>query len=184
MKIRIGCDVGAKGGIVALSENGSLQLAPTPRTKNEIDIPKLKNILWDYSGGINSNGEFKNDVLICIEDVHSIFGTSAKSNFAFGRNLGLLEGIVSALELPYVKISPKVWQEVAFTGIPKIFKKGNGKLNKKGEEIKRIDTKAMAAVAVKRLFPSTSFLATSRSKVEHDGIIDACLMAYYLKVKY
>jgi hypothetical protein len=42
----------------------------------------------------------------------------------------------------------------------------------------------MAAIAAKRLFPNTSFLATERSKKDHDGIIDALLLSYYAKVKF
>ena len=34
---------------------------------------------------------------IMIEDVHSIYGVSAKSNFNFGFNTGLVTGIVQTL---------------------------------------------------------------------------------------
>jgi len=48
-----------------------------------------------------------------IEDVHSIFGMSAKSNFQFGRNLAFVETIVHLLfrkdRITYV--TPKVWQK-------------------------------------------------------------------------
>jgi hypothetical protein len=52
--------------------------------------------------------------LVVIEDVHSIFGSSSKSNFQFGRSLGILEGVVNALDIPYVKVQPKEWQKVSF----------------------------------------------------------------------
>lgn len=50
-------------------------------------------------------------VITVIEDVHSIFGTSAKSNFNFGFNTGLITGIIQANSLPLAKIQPKKWQK-------------------------------------------------------------------------
>jgi hypothetical protein len=173
LKIRIGCDPGAKGGIAAIYENGSIRFERTPATGDGIDINALKNIFLRLAGN-GQEIDRTNDVLVIIEDVHSIFGSSSKSNFQFGRALGLLEGIVAALDLPYVKVQPKEWQKLAFTGIPKMTVQGKTKA----------DTKGMALIAAKRLFPNTSFLATERSKKDHDGIIDALLLSYYAKVKF
>ena len=46
-----------------------------------------------------------------IEDVHSLFGMSAKSNFSFGRNLGVMTTLLELTQLPVHKVQPKVWQK-------------------------------------------------------------------------
>lgn len=185
-KIRIGCDPGAKGGVVALYHDGSLKMSKTPITGKEIDINQFKNIILEYAGDIDEKGNWINDVLVVVEDVHSIFGVGAKSNFQFGRALGILEGIISALDLPYIKIAPKKWQAVCFAGVPVVYKPGKMKTNSKGEQklSQPVDNKAMALIAAKRIFPNQSFLATDRSKVAHDGIVDAALLAYFIKLNY
>lgn len=64
-----------------------------------------------------------------IEDVHSIFGTSAKSNFNFGFNTGLITGIIQASGLPLAKVQPKAWQKaVGCKSSGKDLKKEVGKL--------------------------------------------------------
>ena len=46
-----------------------------------------------------------------IEDVHALRGSSAKGTFTFGRNLGFWEGILTTLNIIWIKISPKEWQK-------------------------------------------------------------------------
>lgn len=51
--------------------------------------------------------------IVCIEDVHSIFGASAKSNFNFGKNVGLVHAIASIITKgkETLMVTPKVWQK-------------------------------------------------------------------------
>ena len=61
-----------------------------------------------------------------------------------------------------------------FEGIPKVLKKdGSGK----------VDTKAMALIAAKRLFPTTVLTKpdSKRATVPHNGIVDALLIAEYAR---
>jgi hypothetical protein len=46
-----------------------------------------------------------------VEDVHALRGSSAKGTFTFGRNLGVWEGILTTLNVEWIKISPKEWQK-------------------------------------------------------------------------
>ena len=39
-------------------------------------------------------------------------------------------------------------------------------------------------IAAKRLFPNVNFTATERSKKDHDGAIDACLIARYGQLNF
>ena len=49
--------------------------------------------------------------IIMIEDVHSLHGMSAKSNFNFGYNLGAVTAICKASGLGVDKVTPKIWQK-------------------------------------------------------------------------
>lgn len=164
MKIRttyIGVDIGKKGAIVGINDNLEVLFKYVmPLTKQkEIDLPELLKIFTDIATSYRA-------CIVAVEDVHSIFGSSAKSNFQFGRSLGIIEGFVGAKEFSYLKVPPKTWQKIAHVGIPK-----------------SEDKKAMSLSAAKRLFPKVDFTATKRSTVPHDGIVDALLIAYYLKHK-
>jgi hypothetical protein len=134
--------------------------------------------------------EFENNsVHVLFEDLHSIFGTSAASNFSFGLNNGLVTGMVQTAGISYTKVQAKKWQKEMFEGIrpvevPAMEKKLKGqsakqKVDKNGNLKYKVDTKATALIAAKRLFPKESFLATQRSKVPHDGIVDAVLIGLY-----
>lgn len=169
MKIYQATDPGKDGGLAFFYEDGRLDLHKVPLIGDQISVFDLQQIFDVYM----EDGE-----LICaVEDVHSIHMSSAKSNFQFGRALGIIEGIVSAKKLSWFKVSPKEWQKVAWQGIP-IMRKPSEKPGKDGPT----DTKAMSLLAAKRLFPNESFIPTARSKKPHDGLIDAALIAYYLKV--
>ena len=65
-----------------------------------------------------------------------------------------------------------------FTGVDEITKTAN-KLSKTGKPVR--DTKAMALVAVKRIFPTLKLTFGDRATVPDDGLIDAVLMSEYAK---
>ena len=46
-----------------------------------------------------------------LEDVHSLFGMSAKSNFNFGKNLGIVETLLALQDFPLRTVTPKIWQK-------------------------------------------------------------------------
>lgn len=167
MKIRIGIDVGKKGGITCIQVNTSnnnkfITTWKTPLVNEEIDLNQLVDIIKNITEG-------HSDILIAIEAVSTVPKSSARSNFQFGRALGLLEGLVTGMNLPFIKIHAKKWQKLFFEGIPES-KRTDGK----------VDTKGMALQAAKRLYPSVNLLATQRSKVPHDGIVDSLGIAHYI----
>jgi hypothetical protein len=176
-KISIGVDIGSNGGY-AIIVNGILSYGIIPYiSKGELDMSALKEIIHNV---------YKNsfvDIHVVIEDLHSVFGSSAKSNFAFGINNGLVIGMLQTLELPYIKVAPKTWQKEMWQGIRPI-KINTGKKKKDGTPKYKIDTKATSLIAANRLFPKESFLATERSKKSHDGIVDAVLLAEYCRRKF
>lgn len=159
-KVILGIDVGKKGGVAKLYPDGSLKLYIMPMIGNEYDIQKLKEILIPEEGE-----EFSHTG---IEHVHAIQGRAgASSNFSFGMGKGILMGLVEGLGLRYTLVNPKTWQKDAWEGVTR-----------------QSDNKHTSLIAAKRLFPDYSFLATTRSKVPHDGIVDAALIAYYCNLKF
>jgi hypothetical protein len=168
-EIFIGVDIGKKGAIVALDSRGQiLGKHLIPMVKDKVIDTELLKVFEQYS-------EFQ--IFICIEEVHSIYGTSAKSNFSFGEIFGKKKMIGAVLSVHYGAtfdlVPPKKWQSNIWTSTDKIFKSG-----------KRVDTKATSLVTARRLAPNETFLATSRSRVPHDGLVDAFLIAKYTLLKY
>mgnify|MGYP000753563751 CR=1 FL=1 len=178
-KCYLGFDVGKYGAIVGVDSTGEVTTSVMPLSVGgEISLKSVCEILKVYVDCY--------DVVCAVEDVHSIYGASAKANFQFGRGLGILEGFIGAFELPFIKVAPKTWQKVAFLGVPEI---RNSPTNeqvakaKLGESPKgSVNTKAMALIAAERLYPKVNLLATTRSKKPHEGIVDALLIAHFLKV--
>lgn len=158
----IGIDVGKNGGIASIIDN-ELLLRPIPEY-----ILQIQDVLHSIS--VISPLD---DVSIAIEDVHSIYGTSAKSNFQFGRILGMKEAFCFTVFGKYELVQPKVWQKAVWEPSDMV-KKEDGKT----------DTKATSLNAAQRIFPNEKFLKTKRSTVPHDGLVDASLIAYYLKLNY
>lgn len=108
-----------------------------------------------------------------IEDVHSVFGASAKSNWNFGRTVGILEALLAANGIEYTKIQPKKWQKQMWDGVD-VIKKENGST----------DTKATSMLAAKKLFPSIDLRKSERAKKPDHNKVDALLIAEYCRRNY
>lgn len=180
MKYFIGFDVGKNGGIAVLDHKNNVLLKSMPKIGKEIDLIGVRDFLLSF------DSEAK--ISCVIEDVHSIFGSGATSNFQFGRALGVLEMAVVMLNFSFTKVAPKKWQKEMWEGVQPVLI-NTGKTNKKDGSIKyKVDTKATSLIACKRLFPNIDLRNTNRktdrSKKEHDGIVDALLMAEYCRRKF
>jgi hypothetical protein len=94
-----------------------------------------------------------------LEDVHSLPLVSAKSNFSFGYNLGVVTTIAIASNVMVDKVTPKKWQK--FIGV-----------TVKGDGIK----KDVAAIAT-RLYPDAHIYGPRGGLL--DGRSDALMIAHY-----
>ena len=160
--IRVGIDIGKSGGIAWMDDDGSHVCVGTmPMIGNELDVLELHSIMRNLA---------MPGTHVVFEKLGVIFGSSK----ATARSMGLQEGVIEALcvahGIAYTKVPAKTWQKEMFEGVPEQTR-SDGKR----------DTKAMALVATKRLFPRQNLLATPKSKVPHDGIVDALLMAEYCR---
>jgi len=158
----IGIDPGNKGGISMISKSGALTYFRVPLFKkvNLIDGSEFLGIL-NYLNHISGGST------IVLEDVHSIPGASAKSNFGFGKSVGITELVVRQSKIPFEMVPPKEWQKNVWINSDKVPR----------------DTKKTSLNSARRLYPSYDFLATKRSTVPHDGIVDATLIAHYKYTK-
>ncbi len=55
---------------------------------------------------------FMFDPQVYLEDVHSIYGASAKSNFGFGKSVGKIQTMLDCIGVDYELIQPKKWQKI------------------------------------------------------------------------
>lgn len=185
MKISIGIDIGADGAYAIFVDN-KLQYGKIPYMSEEPDMRALFDIIFEAIPSSLNEGMDENDVEefsmhAVTEDLHSVYGSSAKSNFEFGKNNGLIIGMLQVAEIPFTKIGPKKWQKEMWQGIRPVEVLVKGKVNKDGSPKKKVDTKATSLIAAKRLFPKETFLATERSKVPNHNIVDAVLIAEFCR---
>ena len=151
-RVFIGVDPGMKGALCALD----------PRTHQHqfisLGLP-IAQLYEEISGLVDRIEEAELIPVAMIENVHSIQGTSAKSNFQFGYNVGSINTILQALRIPLDTVNPKKWQ--AFLGV-----------TAKGNLIKKD-----VAAQVLKLYPSAAILGPRGGLL--DGNSDALAIAHY-----
>ena len=156
----VGIDCGKKGGIVVLDEHGYiLQKYVMPlrvvHGKNKINISALNFILSILPEGS----------IITIEQpgAHAASAAGLRSmTYSFAQCEALL--FANGHEDNVAEVMSQKWQRTYW--------------NKKDFGID-YSTKKAAKQAAERLWPDENWLATKRSKVAHDGMIDAALIAFY-----
>jgi len=149
----IACDPGGKGATCLLVPNESI-----------IEFIDHKTPILDMKIKL---GEWTNEYdvkMIMIEDVHSIFGASAKSNFNFGFNVGTMHGLFRATGIGLDLVQPKAWQK--YIGV-----------KKKGKEIKK-----EVAQITQRLYPLADITGPKGGLL--DGRSDALMIAYFCMQKH
>ena len=100
MKVFIGVDPGANGGIAELF----------PDKANAFSISGC-GMLYISGYFEDINDEHEGEVFALIESVHSMPGQGVVSSFNFGHNFGMLEGFLMAAGIPYDRVTPQKWQK-------------------------------------------------------------------------
>jgi hypothetical protein len=111
---------------------------------------------------------------VFIEDIASFYGISASVNFKMGYNLGMLHSVLDTHTDQFRLVKPSVWQKKVWIDEDKVIRSNPSAKVKQS----RTDTKATSLNAAKRIFPDHD-LTTKGKRKEHDGLIDAALIAYY-----
>ena len=153
----IGIDPGITGAVVLLDGDGAMtQCIRTPvytdDGKKHYDIPGMREVLMRAS-------HEKGEPLAGIEKVGTLPRDGRVGAFNFGVGYGLWLGILSALFIPYMEITPQLWQSRMLSGLPR------------GPKVK-----ASAVRAAKSLFPHIPI----EFKVDW-GMADAALIAEYAR---
>ena len=138
-----GIDPGTNGAIAVLDSESPDSVALLDlKNKNIIDICNWLNeckfwgldqasyeqIPTEYN---HLSCEWSSRILIQIwlEDVHSMHGMSAKSNFGFGKNLGIVTAIAEIASDTVSTVTPKIWQKyIGVTAKGKTIKKEVAKI--------------------------------------------------------
>ena len=165
-KIYVGIDIG-KSGAIAVMETNPLEIntLPMPMIKNELDYRTISDIIRDLRIAYSCN------LHIVFEKLGVIFGSGKSTAFSMGHQSGAIEMACIAHSVSYTKVRAVDWQKQMFQGVQEITKGGSSKK----------DTKAMALVAAKRLFPDLRLTFGSKATKPHDGLVDAVLMAEYAR---
>ena len=155
----LGCDPGTQGALCLLdTSTNSTRFYETPKSKylaHSVLTLSSQIALW-----------FPIIAYTAIEDVHSMGGMSAKSNFQFGRNVGLLEACLYSHIDNIEYIQPKVWQkEVGISFTPKSTPAAKKKIT--------------ANIALE-LYPKAEIFGPKGGLL--DGRSDALMIAHYLKL--
>jgi hypothetical protein len=152
-KAYIGCDPGEKGSwCLLMPDTNYFEFFPT--ASKPIDT-----IEWLIEIKRHSNIQ-----IILIEEVHSIYGVSAGSNFKFGYNVGLVNGIAGCTGTMLHRVPPKKWQK--FIGV-----KSKGKLIKKE-----------VAGICEELYPKVNIRGPKGGLL--DGLSDSLMIAHYASLNY
>lgn len=156
-KTYIGIDPGSKGFLTAIHPDGKIDFCSISEN-NYRDVSK-----WLADNGTNA--------VCCMEEIHAVFGSSAKATFSFGETFGVLQGLLVALGIPFHLVQPKVWQKEMWITQDKEYKTRGGK--------KSVDNKPTSINAARRLFPDVDFRRSEKCKNIDDNKCDATLICEY-----
>lgn len=125
--IAVGIDPGKSGGLVKIhSINNECSMHKCPSTTQEMAslLRTAKNTAFIDNLPI----------LVAIEKVHA-FPTDARSAaFKFGMNYGMWLGIIGALNIPLIEVTPQMWMK-SYAPLPKIKQERKKKIKEIATEI-------------------------------------------------
>lgn len=168
--IYVGCDPGFSGGIVALSGESEI-LFQYAINKGDEDLITFYGELGEVFGELKSKYM---DIIFCIEDVHSLYGMSASSNFNFGGIKHAKIALSTMAGFDTKLVSVRNWQKAIWEPDDIVIVKGKNRYKN--------DTKTTSLNAAKRLWPDADLRKSNRAKKWHDGIVDAALIAEYCRI--
>lgn len=170
-KLYIGIDVGSKGFISA-QINGEWQ-----------HYSIADNDLYQLSEIMRQMREKYTNIACVIEDVKAIFGSSAKSTFAFGFNKGYLVGLLAANKIPYTLVNAQKWQHELWSNSDMVVSYKSVTIRGKEVMKKDVNTKKTSYNCAKRLFPTIDFRKSERAKNFDDNKVDSVLLSEYARRK-
>jgi hypothetical protein len=175
--IFIGIDPGVSGALAVIGNDVQVHDAPTIETRGtrrEFMLPEMRKLLREATG----NG--LDQAYAIVEDVNPMPREGVVSAGAFMRGVGLWEGLLAGLDIPFSKVRPQVWKKEFAISMPPAKPTKGRKKDPKVEEAERrkrqIDQKSRAIIIAQRLFPTMSLAR----KKDH-GRAEALLIAEYAR---
>lgn len=165
MNLYVGIDPGMSGGLAAIGDDivmvTSMPVIKGTKggTKNAIDVRGIKEWFAKLKNG--GGRELRKIKTVVIEKVHAMPKQGVTSSFNFGVNYGIVQGVVGAIGLPLVFVTPQAWKKEILAGTLK--------------------DKSAAIQYVRGKYPDVSLRQTERCRVDHDGMAEAICMAEYAK---
>lgn len=153
----MGVDPGKQGAIVLVDGRGlPIHGFVMPLVAKAIDPGTLFRFLKDATDG--------HDVEVLLEKAQAMPKQGVSSMFTYGVGFGYLEMAISALGLRYSLVTPQNWQREMFKGTDS-----------------KLEPKARAAMAARRLITKEKFLLPGQCKKPHEGLTDAFLIAEFCR---
>jgi hypothetical protein len=150
----LGIDPGILGGLVLLSNDKKILLKTTmPTLDRAID----RAAVMEFMTECKSFGQLH----VYLERAVS-YGMLPASAFSYGRNFAVLEICISDCALPVTYIEPHKWTKLVCEGIDMDLR-----------------PKIRSLIAQGRLFPGAELRISEQGKKQHDGLVDALLIAEY-----
>lgn len=162
----IGIDPGCTGALSIIdSVRNTVQVFDTPNFVRSISGRKKKNKTDYLVAGMREiimrEIDDENETYGVLESVHAMPDNGSIGNFDMGRGLGLWEGMLGGLGIPYVKVAALTWKRFFF---------GKVKTEKGDDRNKACE-----------LFP---FMAVQLARVMDHNRADAILLAEYGRRTY
>jgi len=155
----VGIDNGISGGLCAISGHDGSYIESIPMPVSEDDGKTEVRI----SGVLAWLEPFRHSLAVCIEEPlkHAKSSQAMRSmSISFGKILGACE----AKNYSIYRIQVKEWQDVEL-----------------GKKLPKGQTKVIALSKAQTHWPKEGWLATLRSRVPHDGMVDAALIARFFQ---
>jgi hypothetical protein len=157
-RIYIGIDNGLTGGIVAISESGSILESTVMPTRgkakgNEVDPLAIWHWICDLDEPTQN--------LCAVLETPGKHSPGAMALCSMWDSYGSIRSLLETRSIRHHRIAPQKWQRAMLIGCAKG------------------DTKPAALIKARQLWPNETWLKSSRCTKPHDGMIDAALIAEF-----
>lgn len=163
----LGIDPGLNGGFAVVSGDKIKYKMAMPTLSFTTKAGKTKTEI-DREGVLLFLAILPPHTHVAIEKQEAFRGQDIISSCTICRNYGILQMALTVFHMFCTEVPPAVWHE--FFGI----------VSAKEE---KGSTKEQALHIAQRLYPTADFRKSGRSRVEHDGITDATLIANYCQFR-
>ena len=114
----VGIDPGLDGAVAWIGPHNKVHISMMPtilKTKGRgtrmYEVKSMKLMLQTFY-------ENPMDIFVCLEQQQAMPGQGVSSMFSIGRGMGLWEGILTGLGVPYLVVHPRRWHREICRGLP------------------------------------------------------------------